>query len=422
MHICYIADARSPIAKNWIEYFVAGGHKVTVISSYPCKGNEIPGAHIIPFPLAFNSMVTLSSYGHLKAVRFTGARRILAETHTGGLSQIPEAARAWSAPLQIQRRKKLLERLLSDLRPDLVHAMRLPCEGFLAAAATDSVPLIVSIWGNDLTLFATRYRTLGKLTDFALARADGLFCDCARDLNLARVRGFSHLKPARVIPGGGGIKVDQYSVVQPDRHLLSRLGIPERVPLIINPRGFRTYVHNDTFFQAIPLVLREIPNAFFIAPGMAGNPIAERWIKKLDIGSSVRLLPVVSQCELAALFASSQVSVSLTSHDGTPNTLLEAMIYGAFPIAGDIESLREWILDGKNGLLCDSSNPEVLASCIIRALKDADLRCTAKQINRDLVRSRADYGTSMSQAEALYDEVLSARCMRPIMARSACKD
>jgi len=30
-------------------------------------------------------------------------------------------------------------------------------------------------------------------------------------------------------------------------------------PVIFNPRGFRAYVRNDTFFRAIPLVLKEIP-------------------------------------------------------------------------------------------------------------------------------------------------------------------
>ena len=52
MHICYVADARSPIAKNWISYLVTRNHQVTVISSYPCALDEIPGARIIQFPIA----------------------------------------------------------------------------------------------------------------------------------------------------------------------------------------------------------------------------------------------------------------------------------------------------------------------------------------------------------------------------------
>jgi hypothetical protein len=50
---------------------------------------------------------------------------------------------------------------LSELKPDLVYAMRLPYEGLFAAAAVNSAPLLISIWGNDLTLFAEGYRRLG---------------------------------------------------------------------------------------------------------------------------------------------------------------------------------------------------------------------------------------------------------------------
>ncbi len=48
-------------------------------------------------------------------------------------------------------------------------------------------------------------------------------------------------------------------------------------------------------------------------------------------------------------------------------------------LAGNIESVREWITDGKNGLLCDPANPRSLAHAILRSLDDAELRKTARQ-------------------------------------------
>lgn len=44
---------------------------------------------------------------------------------------------------------------------------------------------------------------------------------------------------------------------------------------------------------------------------------------------------------MAYLFRLADVTVSLSEDDGTPNTLLEAVACGCFPIAGDIESVRE---------------------------------------------------------------------------------
>ena len=34
-------------------------------------------------------------------------------------------------------------------------------------------------------------------------------------------------------------------------------------------------------------------------------------------------------------------------HDGTPNTLLEGMACGCLPVAGDLDSIREWLKPGQ---------------------------------------------------------------------------
>ena len=412
MHICYIADARSPIAKSWISHFVASRHQITVISSYPCKPDEVPGARVIEFPIVVNSLFGSSASASSATGKPRLLRRLASELHSGTLSHHAHAFRAGMAPIRIQHKKARLAALIHDLQPDLVHAMRLPYEGFLAAEAVGTIPLLISIWGNDFTLFADRHPALGRLTDSALQRADGLHCDCNRDLKLAQARGFSLRKANRVLPGGGGVHAECYFKVQPDKDFLKSFRIPEGVPLVINPRGPRSYVRNDIFFRTIPLVLKHIPNTFFVAPGMAGNPVSEHWVRKLHISASVRLLPAINREQLASLFAASQVSVSPSSHDGTPNTLLEAMAYGAFPIAGDLESIREWITPGENGFLCNPLDPESLASDIIRALRDEELRSKAKGINRELVRTRADYRKTMMEAESLYEEIVASSAYR----------
>ena len=407
MHICYVADARSPIAKNWISYFVTRGHQVTVISSYPCSLDEIPGAQIIEFPFALSS---LSGKIHAN----NGARpvtifrsKLLAQFRGGKLLAASHRVRAWIAPFDVRRKTSSLSTLIHDLKPDLVHAMRLPFEGFIAAKAVRSVPLLLSVWGNDFTLFASESLKLATLTHSALQRADGLHCDCNRDLNLALAQGFHPRNPWRVLPGSGGVQ-DFFFNVAPDRELLKEFCIPEGVPLIINPRGFRTYVRNESFFKAIPIVLRKLPSAFFVGTGMLGNLIAKRWIRRMNIADSVRLLPILTREQLASMFAAAQVCVSPSSHDGTSNSLLEAMAGGCFPVAGDLESVREWIADGENGFLCKPNNPNQLAECIVRALLDANLRGRAAEFNRRLVRERAHHPGVMENAEHFYDEVLSA--------------
>jgi glycosyltransferase involved in cell wall biosynthesis len=82
------------------------------------------------------------------------------------------------------------------------------------------------------------------------------------------------------------------------------------------------------------------------------------------------------------------------------------MACGCFPIVGDVESLREWITPGSNGLIVDAGNPQALAEAILNALKDNNLRARAVRENSRIISERADYYTCMTQAEAFYRQAI----------------
>ena len=297
------------------------------------------------------------------------------------------------------------------MAPDIVHAMRIPFEGILAAkAAPPQLPLLISVWGNDFTLCAPDNALLARQTRQALGRADALHTDCRRDLAMAiEAWGFDAKKLAAVLPGAGGIQMTRFYTGATDDALRRQLNLSDDAPVIINARGFRGYVRNDVFFAAIPMVLNKHPKAVFLCVAMQGNAMAEKWVKQFGIAANVRLLPQVARDEMAELFRLAQVAVSPSLHDGTPNTLLEAMACGCLPVAGRIESIGEWIDDGVNGLLCDTTSVESLAGAMIRALDDAPLRQAARERNRQLIAERAEYNYVMQQAEAFYKEIIQRK-------------
>jgi len=293
--------------------------------------------------------------------------------------------------------------------------MRIPYEGMAAAMAMANIdatagkqnkhPFLISVWGNDFTLHAKSSSSMETLTRRALQACDGLHADCRRDLRLAGELGFSSHKPAVLLPGGGGINFKTFFPAE-----VNEPSVPGVSPMeIINPRGIRAYVRNDTFFHAIPRIVEKFPEISFVCPGMAGEKQAQSWVDMLPNGEVVRLLPVQSQVEMAGLFRRAQISVSITEHDGTPNSLLEAMACGCFPIAGDIESLREWITMGENGLLVDPGDPRGLAEAIIKAIGEAELRKIARERNLQLVRERGEFGKCMREAEGFYEALVEGR-------------
>lgn len=407
MRLTFIADLRSPIAVQWIRHFIEQGHEVQAISSYPVSGNVLAGAETtsLPLVLAGRGRDGARNPQRQERERLPSMRTYVAHWATPRRVSV---VRSIVGPTLVRTKRGRLKELVECHGPDLVHALRIPFEG-IAAAELTGLPVIVSVWGNDFTLHAGRSRTLEKATRRALAATAVLHCDCHRDARLARELGFPPNRPIWVLPGNGGV---DRSVFHPGpSDFRRRLGIPEQAEVILNPRGIREYVRNDSFFKALSPVLRSFPDVHVVCPGMRGSRYAETMITDagLDRGR-VHLLPLLDHRLMADIFRSSRLSVSLSEHDGTPNTLLEAMACGAFPIVGDLASVREWIDDGNNGLVVPVKDPTVVAAALVRALTDDALVQAARKENDRLVRERADFHANMLDVESKY-EMLVRSCL-----------
>jgi glycosyltransferase involved in cell wall biosynthesis len=380
MRLLFVADGRSPIAQNWIRYFTERGDEVYLASTFVCSP-DFPLSGLEVVPVAFSELKKASQSPGTAPARTVGLRI---------------AIRQWFGPLTIRRAANRLRGFIEKVQPDLVHAMRVPYEGMMAADAYNGTPLIVSTWGNDFTLHALSTRLMSHYTRWTMQVTDALHSDCHRDVRLAREWGFGHGKPVLVAPGNGGIRTKVF--YPPEK--------PVEEPIVINPRGFRPYVRNDVFFRAIPLVLEKRPHARFIFSLMAGESQAEHWIQELGIRHAVELLPPLSHSEMAEAFRRAQVVASPSVHDGTPNTLLEGMACGCFPIAGDLESIREWITRNENGLLFDPTQTHSVAQAILTALGNKNLRQNAAGLNQNIIAERAEYRHNMRRAEEFYEQVV----------------
>ena len=415
MRLLFVADGHSPIALNWMAYFVEAGHEVHVISTFPAAPS-LNVASWTEVPIAFSGA---ARFGAGTGKRDTGAsnrgvRPPSALRSLGGARSLRLRVflRHWLGPLTVPAAARRARAVIASVQPDLVHALRIPFEGMLAAATQPEAPLLLSVWGNDFTFHAPSAPGMARLTRRALRRADALHADCQRDLRLARHWGLPEGRPEIVLPGNGGVRPEVFHPrSQPGESVGSALGaalgsIPPQASVVINPRGFRAYVRLDTFFRMIPLVLAQHPAARFLCPAMAADALAEGWLRRLGIRDSVHLLPRLTPQEMAAAFRRADVAVSASIHDGTPNTLLEAMACGCVPVAGDIESIREWIEDGVNGLLTDPANPADLAAAVSRLLSDPGLREQAAAHNARLIAERALHPEVMQQAEAFYHRLV----------------
>lgn len=388
MRLLFIADGRSPIAQNWIRYFAERGDEVHLASTFACSVDFPLGGFEIT-PVAFSRVKKQPQppgSASSRTLRLGSARDLGLRT----------AIRHFLGPLTILRASRRLRSIIQQIQPDLIHAMRIPYEGMLAADAYTGVPLIISVWGNDFTLHAPSTPLMRHYTTWTMKVADALHADCERDIRLGKEWGFSPTKPTLVVPGNGGIRTDIF--YPPTK--------PVEEPVIVNPRGFRAYVRNDNFFKAIPLVLDKYPGSKFICVSMAGESQAQQWIRELNIDHAVELLAPMPHAQMADVFRGAQIIVSPSIHDGTPNSLLEGMACGCFPLAGDLESIREWIAPDENGLLFDATDHRSIADSIVQAIENRSLRQKATGLNTELIARRAEYRQCMDRVDEFYSYVI----------------
>jgi len=400
MHVLLVADGRSPITRSWIEMLSILDVQISLISTFPCEKNKkVTGQYEIVFGFSRLAGGQVDRTGaHL---RLGWKRKMVAYVRPHLM-----AVRAWLQPVLLLNQRERLRLMVHQVKPDIVHALRIPFEGMLAAGLPRDIHLVASIWGNDLTLHAHTSPLMRCATNTTLRRVDALIADTNRDTRLAHHYGLRNEIPTLVVPGSGGLDIERLRTVTAGYSALP-VDMAMDYQWVVNPRGFRPgSVHQDTFFKSIPLILREIPRVRFVCPGMLGQPAAHRWVESLGIQDAVTLLPFIEQNELWRIFSHAQIYLSLSSHDGTPNSFLEAIACGCFPVVGDNTALREWVEPGQNGALVDPKNPQQAAHAVIQALQDGQSILKARPINQKIIQERADMRKVSAKVLALYCQLV----------------
>ena len=389
-----MADMRSPTTWGWVDAVRSAGVVVLGIDGLPWPEYR---------PFSANSEA--SCRGVRQRLRsFAGGtpKRLRA---TGRVRQI-------AGPLLASIKGRRIRRLVKRAKPDVVHALRIPCEAMAAlAACPPAVPLAVSIWGNDLTLQASASYLTRRATRKVLARTDLLFADCQRDIDLAKTCGLRPTIPTAVLPGGGGI--DLVRVAKQDRTLASHLsdltGPGDR--LVVNARGCRSYVRNEILLDALSLLASELdPRVRVVFVDSAHDAALRRSIENHRLRGKIIVMGKRSPKEVLSLFRRAEVSVSITDHDGTPNSLLEAMAAGAIPVCGDLPSIREWIEPGRNGFLAPFNDSLAVADALRLALGLSDAeRSAIKTENGRIIATRAERGSAGKHAAEKYGQLVMHR-------------
>jgi glycosyltransferase involved in cell wall biosynthesis len=111
--------------------------------------------------------------------------------------------------------------------------------------------------------------------------------------------------------------------------------------------------------------------------------------------------------EVLELMGKALVYIGNSISDGMSNTLLEAIVMGAFPIQSNPGKVSEEIINNNiNGLIIN--NPEStleIKNLILEALKDKKRVIEAEKINSDIAISRLDFIKNRDKVIAIYNSI-----------------
>lgn len=305
----------------------------------------------------------------------------------------------------VQAESARLAMMIRRLRPAIVHSLRLQDEGYTTLGAIDAIrevgaAWIVSLWGSDLVWFGDQPEHHERIRA-VMAACDYVTADCRRDLELSRRFGAAEHKLyfKHPIPGNGGLDIEAI------RRLANEVG-PERRRIILFP-----HARDDMFHRFAPVLeaVRAVETALsgFRLVFLGADDASRRALASLPAGLQSRcdIHSHVSHESVFDWLARSRVIVKPSLSDGTPNVMLEAMALETLPILSPIESIREWIDDGVNGLLASNDDVAALGKAMARAVADDALVTDAAERNRRIVTVRADRKRARDEVLSMYETI-----------------
>jgi glycosyltransferase involved in cell wall biosynthesis len=209
------------------------------------------------------------------------------------------------------------------------------------------------------------------------------------------------IDPARIVVVHDGIDVERIDGL-PAVDIHAEYWLPHGAPVIVNVGALVGHKGQRHLVDAIPLVMRDIPDVHVIVFGEGELRVPlEKQIKHLGLDKRI-LLPgfredVLSLVKSADLFVMSSVT------EGLGSAVLDAMAMGLAVVGTRAGGIPEAVVHGKTGLLVEPAEPQPLASAIVRLLKDAKLKRAYGEAGRERVRERFGVDRLVDQTLAAYE-------------------
>ncbi|OGV50860.1 MAG: hypothetical protein A2X49_05450 [Lentisphaerae bacterium GWF2_52_8] len=281
----------------------------------------------------------------------------------------------------------LFDKIVGDLKPDLIQAGPLQSCGFMAALSGKS-PLLAMSWGYDILYDAARDEKMRWIAGWTLKRAGHLLCDCLTVKKEACE--ISGIPSEDVTQFPWGIDLESFSPGK--AKLREKLGWEDSF-VILTMRSWEELYGTETVLEAFRLAQKQEPRLRLLMPGDGSQrEMLRAFLSKNKIDEFVYCPGLVPNETLPEYFRTADAYLSCSHCDGSSISLLEALASGLPALVSELPGNREWITPAVNGFLAKAGDAGDFASgLMLLSQLPKEERNEIALRNRRMVEERADW-------------------------------
>lgn len=285
-----------------------------------------------------------------------------------------------------------INKILSKINPDIVHV--------------HTSILYLTIWGILANNIKGRFYTIHSMPEFDSPGLKkyiySLFFKYAGIKGIAiskRIEEASkaYFKTSNIIRIENGVEIEKF-----------KSGIP------ISKRNNKGILHVGRFvdvknqkllIESVSMIDNLNLNVTFVGDGetLVEN---KRLVSKLDLEDRVKFLG--RRNDISNIMDKNTIFVLCSTMEGAPISIIEAMANGMAIIATDVGGVRDFIDDGKNGVIVNSNSPDELAAAIKWLLGD-EKKVSELSKNAIIKSKNYDMKVCVDKHISLYKNILKIR-------------
>lgn len=358
MKICYLADINSAHTHKWLNYFIGKGYDIHVIS----LGNgQYEGVTVHTLDVSDNIMKKSSDKNKL----------------------------------QYFKKIKRVKELISEIKPDILHAHYATSYGLLGALANYH-PYIISVWGSDVYDFPIKSPIHKMMVKYNLKKADYIFS--TSNVMKEETKKYTN-KKIEVTPFGVDINKFVPNIIEKDEVIIGTIKtLEEKYGIQYLVKAFKNVKDKN---KDMNLKLR-----------IGGRGSQEEYLKnlcrELKIENDVTFLGFVKPNDVIKEFQNFDIAVfpSTLDSESFGVAAVEAEACETPIVISDVGGLMESTKPGVTSLVAKKADVEDLTQKIDKLVRDEELRKTMGKAARKFVEENYSLEDNFNYVDNLYKEIV----------------